>query len=129
MNLQSQTVWLISRSGDSLSAVLDPFLEAGFAVHSVRSPEEALSQIEPADPPALVLLDARDDARVDALRAAAMSMLSHCAFTFLAAVTPIRPEEFHDAMEGLGMLPPLPEKPVRKDGEALLATLRTLLSH
>lgn len=127
MHTPTKTLVLVSSDAGSLDEALEPFREAGFAVRAAAALESVLPQLDPAHPPAMVLLDARGDADGAALRAAGMRVLSRCALTWLAAVTPMGPGAFHQAMEGLGMLPPLPPAPTRRDGAALLAALRRFL--
>lgn len=122
-----KTIFLISQNPDSLKDALSPFAADGFTVHAVPSLDTAIGTLDPKAPPALVVLDARDDAQGTSLRAEAMRLLAHCAFTALTAVTPITAEAFHQRMEGLGMLPPLPPLPSRHDGERLLSALRPFL--
>ena len=129
--MNSKCVLLVSAEPSALAPALTPFTDAGFAVREESSLAAALPHIDPAAPPALVLLDASSNAAGndsgEALREAAIAVLSRCALTYLAAVSPMDPESFHDAMEGLGMLPPLPPHPTKKDGEALLESLRRFL--
>ncbi|MBO4312075.1 MAG: hypothetical protein J5828_03675 [Desulfovibrionaceae bacterium] len=129
--MNSKCVLLVSAEPSALAPALTPFKDAGFAVREESSLSAALPHIDPAAPPALVLLDASSNAAGndsgEALREAAIAVLSRCALTYLAAVSPMDPETFHDAMEGLGMLPPLPPHPTKKDGEALLESLRRFL--
>ncbi|MBR5734861.1 MAG: hypothetical protein IKX79_04925 [Desulfovibrionaceae bacterium] len=133
--MNSKCVLLVSAEPSALAPALTPFTDAGFAVREESSLAAALPHIDPAAPPALVLLDASSNAASNAagndsgkaLREAASAVLSRCALTYLAAVSPMDPESFHDAMEGLGMLPPLPPHPTKEDGEALLESLRRFL--
>lgn len=127
MNMPAKKVLLVSASPDALAAALAPFAESGFTLQTLPDLEAALPLLDPSAPPALVLLDARGDAEGAELRQMAMRVLSRCALTWLTAATPIGATAFHDAMEGLGMLPPLPPAPTRQDGERLLAALRRFL--
>ena len=54
---------------------------------------------------------------------AVMQIIAASAFTYVCAVSSRSAEELHDAMEGLGMLAPLPAEPGEADGEALLQQL------
>ena len=127
MDMYTKAVLVISADPDSLAEALGPFRDAGFTVRTASALDAALALLDPSAPPALVLLDARDDADGATLRADAMRVLSRCALTWLTAVSPISAGAFHDVMEGLGMLPPLPLTPARRDGEALLTALRRFL--
>ena len=62
------------------------------------------------------------------MRRAAMAVLRACPFTYLVAMTDAPWEEYHDAMEGLGMLKPLSKSPSEKDGARLLSDLGTFIS-
>ncbi len=124
MNTPTQTVLLVSSDVSSLADALAPFKEAGFTLHIEATLDAALPLLHPATPPALVLIDARQNMDGAALRQAVMRVLSRCALTWISAVTSISAVAFHDAMEGLGMLPPLPTTPNKKDGEALLSALQ-----
>ena len=57
------------------------------------------------------------------MRRAVMQIIAASAFTYVSAVSSRSAEELHDAMEGLGMLAPLPAEPGEADGEALLQQL------
>ena len=122
-----QRILLVSTQADTLADALTPFLDAGFSINHVPDLDAALAALDPGQPPALVLLDARNDKDGAALREDCMRVLAHCALTWVAAISPLRSEDFHAAMEGLGMLPPLPPCPTRSDGESLLEALRGFL--
>ncbi|MBR4423628.1 MAG: hypothetical protein IKS68_05335, partial [Mailhella sp.] len=109
--MDNRLVLIVSPHPARLEQALRPFRGAGFAVRAERSLEAALSALDPFAPPSLCVLDACGDADGAALRRAAEALLSRCAFTFIAAATHMDGDAFHDAMEGLGMLPPLPADP------------------
>ena len=125
--MNTRCVLLVSPDSSALEQALAPFRNDGFSVRAAKSLAEALPLLDPLSPPSLVLLDARQDADGSALRRDAMAVLSRCALTYLSAVSQLDSHAFHDAMEGLGMLPPLPAQPTAEDGAALLATLRKFL--
>ena len=123
MEMSYDAVLLVTSNAKKLEEAVAPFRQDGFAVHTADTLDEALSLIDPAAPPALVLLDA-DGLDEIGLREWGMRVISCSALTWVTAVTAMDAETFHDAMEGLGMLPPLPKTPSRSDGEALLTALR-----
>ena len=72
----------------------------------------------------LVILDlSRDGGEI---RSAVFQILSVNALIHTCATTDRNAEEFHEAMEGLGMLPPLPADPKENDISALLDALEQL---
>ncbi|MBO4369640.1 MAG: hypothetical protein J5803_06035 [Desulfovibrio sp.] len=118
------TVLLVSVDPDSLGLAMTPFLEEGYAIASTPTVDSAVKLLDPNNPPVLVVLDTREEA--DDLRLSAMRILKTCAFTQITAVTNIDAQRFHDAMEGLGMLAPLPKNPQAADGARVLTALKTL---
>ena len=72
----------------------------------------------------LAVLDLGMDA--ETLRKAVISILTIDVMTHTTAVSAMSEEEFHDAMEGLGMLMSLPAQPAPADIEHLMDTLASL---
>lgn len=72
----------------------------------------------------LAVLDLGMDA--ETLRKAVISVLTIDVMTHTTAVSPMSEEEFHDTMEGLGMLMSLPVQPAPADIERLMDTLTAL---
>ena len=72
----------------------------------------------------LVVLDLDMDA--ESLRKAVIDVLTVDVMTHTTAVSAMSEEEFHDAMEGLGMLMSLPVQPTPADIERLMDTLTAL---
>ena len=95
----------------------------GVSLRTVPSLDEALPQLRAAAP-ALVVLDLGLEA--PALRAAVIEVLKINAMIHTAAVSTMAEDVFHDAVEGLGMLMSLPEKPSEQDVERLLDALQAL---
>ncbi len=125
--MTKKDIILVSGAPQDFDDALSPFAAAGFSIVEAASVDEALPMLDPLAPPALVLLDAREDRDGAALRAKVIRVLTRCALTWVTAATPIDGDDFHDAMEGLGMLPPLPAAPDHSDGEELLAALKKFL--
>ena len=113
--------------------VLDAFENAGFLVRTFDAPDTAQIALEEmaflkAEMPSLVLLDATDPGTdLSALRTAIQNMLRVHAFLHVCAVTGMKYGLFHEAMEGLGMLRPLPLNPTAADAQRLLEKLRSLM--
>ncbi len=126
MKLPYTAILLVSRNARKMYKAIEPFRREGFEVQESASIDEALSMIVPDAPPALVLIDAMEMDE-NALRECVMRIISRSALTWVTAVTSLGGEEYHDAMEGLGMLPPLPQNPSVSDGETLLSELRHFL--
>lgn len=73
---------------------------------------------------ALVVLDLGTDRAT--VRQAVFRVLSVDAMIHTAAVTDMSAEEFHDAMEGLGMLTSLPMQPSTADVDRLMDALQAM---
>ena len=119
-------ILLICADPARLAPALQPFVRRGFTVLKAPSLAGGLAQLKASlpHPPALVLLDEGEGRRGDgAMRNAVMQILAVSAFTYVCAISSRSAEELHDAMEGLGMLSPLPAEPAEADGEALLQRL------
>ena len=117
---------LISADPARMDCALRPFVRSGFGVQKAPTLAEGLVKLKASlpHPPALVLLDEGEGRRGDgAMRNAVMQILAVSAFTYVCAISSRSAEELHDAMEGLGMLAPLPAEPAEADGEALLQRL------
>jgi len=117
---------LISAAPARMDCALRPFVRSGFGVQKAPTLAEGLEKLKASlpHPPALVLLDEGEGRRGDsAMRSAVMQILAVSAFTYVCAISSRSAEELHDAMEGLGMLSPLPAEPAEADGEALLQRL------
>ena len=121
-------VFVIENAPGRYAAAMQPFVEAGFHVVPMRNGEEAETAMATrrdanAPQPALVVIDASAGMPPQTLREQGMRFLRLSAFTYLSAITSMTGGEFHDAMEGLGMLPPLPASPTEDDGRKLLQAL------
>ncbi|MBO4313132.1 MAG: hypothetical protein J5838_02450 [Desulfovibrio sp.] len=121
-------IFVIENVPGRYAAAMKPFADAGFHVVSMRNTEEAeaamaMRRDENAGQPALVVIDASSGMTPRALREQGMRFLRLSAFTYLSVVTSMTGAEFHDAMEGLGMLPPLPADPGEADGRKLVEAL------
>ncbi len=121
-------VFVIENAPGRYAAAMQPFADAGFHVVSMRNGEEAEAAMakrrDGNDPqPALVVIEASSGMEPQTLREQGMRFLRLSAFTYLSVITSMTGEGFHDAMEGLGMLPPLPANPGEEDGRKLLQSL------
>jgi len=119
-------ILLVSSDAAVMEDALRPFAERGIAVLTAGSISQALDTLKgkQSNPPSLVILDGSEGRGTGAgMRHDAESVLRTCPFTYLTAATDAPWEEFHDAMEGLGMLKPLPASPSEADGRRLLADL------
>ena len=119
-------ILLICADPARLAPAMRPFVRRGITVLEAPTLAGGLAALKAAlpHPPALVLLDEGEGRRGDgAMRSAVMQILSASAFTYVCAISSRSAEELHDAMEGLGMLAPLPAEPGEADGEALLQQL------
>ena len=119
-------ILLVSSGAGDLGGAGRPFTERGIAVLHAGSLSQALDTLgeKKANPPALVILDESEDRGTgQGMRQAAMAILRVCPFTYLTAMTDAPWEEYHDAMEGLGMLKPLPKRPSEENGKRLLSDL------
>ena len=85
--------------------------------------EEGLSVLKNGKIP-LVLLDLSRDA--GEIRSTVFQILSVNALIHTSVTTDMNAEEFHEAMEGLGMLPPLPADPKESDISSLIDALERL---
>lgn len=116
-------ILLITSRPDAWNACLPVFGRRGYAVRRAADAAEGL-EIVRAAAPRLAVLDL--DLDPAALRQAVIDILMVNAAVHTAAVTPLSDEEFHDAMEGLGMLMPLPPASGPGDVERLLDALDAL---
>ena len=119
-------ILLVCADPARLAPALRPFVRRGFTVLEAPTLAEGLETLKASlpHPPALVLLDEGEGRSDDgAMRRAVMQIIAASAFTYVCAVSSRSAEELHDAMEGLGMLAPLPAEPAEADGEALLQRL------
>ena len=119
-------ILLICADPARLAPAMRPFVRRGITVLEAPTPAGGLATLKAAlpHPPALVLLDEGEGRSDDgAMRRAVMQIIAASAFTYVSAVSSRSAEELHDAMEGLGMLAPLPAEPAEADGEALLQRL------
>ena len=119
-------ILLVSAEPSRYAQALAPFARRGASLASAPTLQEGLSAIKASlpSPPALVILDEGEDRAGDqALRQAVMQIIKASAFTYVCAISSRPAETLHDAMEGLGMLPPLPANPTEADGEHLLQQL------
>ena len=119
-------ILLICADPARLAPAMRPFVRRGITVLEAPTLAGGLAALTAAlpHPPALVLLDEGEGRSDDgAMRRAVMQIIAASAFTYVSAVSSRSAEELHDAMEGLGMLPPLPAEPTAADGEALLQRL------
>ncbi len=92
----------------------------GASMRRAASLEEGLKELR-RSPAALAVLDLNMDNSV--LRDAVFRVLSVDAMIHTAAVSDMSAEEFHDAMEGLGMLMKLPMEPSPSDIDRLMEAL------
>ena len=119
-------ILLICADPARLAPAMRPFVRQGITVLEAPTLAGGLAALKAAlpHPPALVLLDEGEGRSDDgAMRRAVMQIIAASAFTYVSAVSSRSAEELHDAMEGLGMLAPLPAEPGEADGEALLQQL------
>ncbi|MBR4741761.1 MAG: hypothetical protein IK079_02525 [Desulfovibrio sp.] len=119
-------VLLISKEAESLSESLTPILEADFSIQIVENLRAAEPFLDPKSPPAVVVVDARK-LEAEAIRPIIIQILNKCALTQVTVISKIEGEEFHETMEGLGMLPPLPEEPTKADVQALVEKVQRLM--
>lgn len=123
-------ILLVSSDAAALGNAARPFTERGIALLHAGSLSQALDTLseKKANPPALVILDESEDRGTgQGMCQAAMAILRVCPFTYLTAMTDAPWEEYHDAMEGLGMLKPLSKSPSEKAGKRLLSDLGTFI--
>ena len=104
---------------------VDALRRAGREVRAVASLADAQKALR-TEPPAVAVLDMELDAA--ALREALISLLMIDARVHAAVVTDMAPDVFEDAMEGLGVLLPLPSDPGAAGAKALLCALEALKS-
>ena len=119
-------ILLICADPARLAPAMRPFVRRGITVLEAPTLAGGLAALKAAlpHPPALVLLDEGEGRSDDgAMRRAVMQIIAASAFSYVSAVSSRSAEELHDAMEGLGMLAPLPAEPGEADGEALLQQL------
>ncbi len=102
------------------AAFVQALRAAGRDVRETATLEEARALLK-NDAPALMVLDVALPAA--ALREAVIALLMIDARTHCAVVTDMDTEAFHDAMEGLGILMPLPVACGAEDAALLLKTL------
>lgn len=127
-------IFYVGTDRGRVTNALFPFEEAGYGIVLLSSPEEALAEIRSrrdsgAQQPSLLVFDAVSlGLQPTALREAAKDVLRLSAFTLLTAVSDMAAAPFHEAMEGLGMLKPLPPSPTAADGERLLRNVGRLVN-
>ena len=122
-------ILLVSSDAAALGSAARPFTERGIALLHAGSLSQTLETLgeKKANPPVLVILDESEDRGTgQGMRQAAMAVLRICPFTYLTALTDAPWEEYHDAMEGLGMLAGLPSTPAPADIDALMDALAKL---
>ncbi|WP_418765450.1 hypothetical protein [Mailhella sp.] len=115
---------LVITSRHELWQTLKPRFEARGAVLRVAETLEDARKDLQTSKASLVILDIGSDRA--AIRNAVFQILSVDAMIHTAAAVAMNPEEFHDAMEGLGMLGSLPERPAAEDVDKLLDALTAL---
>ena len=76
-------------------------------------------------PPAFVVLD--EGLRGGPPLELAKQLIQVNAMVNIAVVSPLAPEDFHEASEGLGILAQVPENPTAQDGQALAKVFRRFL--
>ncbi len=118
-------ILLVTSRPEAWNACLSTFGGRGYAVRREADMADCLAAVRAAAP-RLALLDLGLDPA--ALRQAVIDILMINAAVHTAAVTNLEEEAFHNAMEGLGMLMPLPPSPGPRDVERLLDALEALES-
>ncbi len=114
-------ILLISDTPEKWMTCLPVFEQEGYSLSTVPNMPDALSHIRNT-PPVLTILDLFTDARE--IRQAIISMLMVNAAVHTAVTSDLSEQDFHDTMEGLGILMSLPPVPEQKDILALLAALK-----
>lgn len=110
-----------SRPGD-FAAFISELERRGCAVSTATTPEDCLASVR-RQPPTLAVLDAGSH---EAAKAVVMDIMRANALVYTAVVTDLPEEAFHDAMEGLGILAPLPAAPAAAEADHLLRLLADL---
>ena len=113
-------ILVVSRRSDLWQTLRPQFERRGASMLAVPTLDDALSAMQ-KEQPVLVVLAL--DMNRDELRRAVFQVLSVSAMIHTAAVSSMSPEDFHDAMEGLGMLTSLPTTPTTADIDALMDAL------
>lgn len=113
-------ILVVSTRTELWQSLRSQFESHGASMRTVSSLDDALNGMKESRP-TLVVLDLDMDS--SALRHAVFRILSVDAMIHTAAVTTMTPENFHDAMEGLGMLTGLPSLPSPADIDALMDAL------
>lgn len=115
-------ILLISARPETWASCEPIFQSGNYALQKVASLEDGLQHIR-ATPPRLVILDPQPDTDI---RAAIIEILKINAAVHTAVVSRLEEEAFHEAMEGLGILMPLPPSPGPADAQLLLTTLSAM---
>ena len=110
---------LYSERPKFFAEVLAPFAEAGFKLVTFSTLAQLLQYLDPKSPPALVCLDL-GELDLASLRAKLLQVLEKCALSLVVTTSKSDPKQYHDYLEGLGLLAPLPMEPERTHGESLL---------
>ena len=113
-------ILVVSGRSDLWQTLRPQFERRGASMLAVPALDDALSAMQ-KEQPVLVVLDL--DMNRDELRRAVFQVLSVSAMIHTATVSSMSPEDFHDAMEGLGMLTSLPTTPTTDDIDALMDAL------
>lgn len=110
-----------SRPGD-FAAFTGELERRGCAVTTVTTPEDCLDGVR-RQAPTLAVIDAGS---TQAAKTAVMDIMRANALVYTAVVTDLPEEVFHDTMEGLGILAPLPVAPSAAEADRLLRLLAEL---
>jgi len=118
-------ILLVSKRQEAIKG----FIDALYAVDDVdldvtASATDVLDQVR-RQPPSLVIVDyhLEDMAPLDL----AMELLKINALVNIAVVSTMNEDDFHEATEGLGLLPRIPSPPAAMDVTPLLDRLREVL--
>lgn len=116
-------ILIVSSRPERWSAALPVMESRGASVRQAASLEQGMEQVR-RQAPALAVLDL--GLEPEGLRKAVIDILMVDAMTHTAAVSEMSAEEFHDKMEGLGMLMSLPVDFSARDVEQMMAALERL---
>lgn len=113
-------ILLISPRPEAWAACASVFAAYGASLRTVADLDAGMDAVRRQNP-ALVVLDLELSA--EGLRTAVIGILQINAMIHTAAVSDMDASEFHDVMEGLGMLMGLPRTPTVADARRLMEAL------
>lgn len=124
-------MYLVSATPKAFSQVFEPFIEKGITLTLQPGLDEAVRALKACgdSKPSLIVLDESEGrSESGTMRRACMQLLALSPFSYCTAISSLPETDFHDAMEGLGMLSPLPLHPGRRDVLRLIGDLAKFVS-